>query len=171
MWELYAFWAWVGVVTAAAAARDGLEHGERWGALVAFLAIASGGLACIPAGWLADRHGKDRVARWALAGSLGAGLLAAMAWGQSFPLLVAALLLWGLTIVPDSPQFTAMVADRAPPEWVGSIMTLQTALGFLLTTLTVQAMPALAAAAGWPVALAALAIGPALGLVTLGRGS
>ena len=61
------------------------------------------------------------------------------------------MLIWGAAVIPDSAQFSALVADAAPPERAGSLMTLQTALGFTLTFFTVQAVPAVAAALGWPV--------------------
>ena len=96
-----------------------------------------------------------------------------MATAASFggpPLLTAtAALLWGAAIIPDSGQFSALVADAAPPEYAGSLLTLQTALGFLLSALTVQALPYVAGMIGWPLALAALAPGPLLGAEAMRR--
>ena len=77
--------------------------------------------------------------------------------------------IWGLSVAPDSAQFSALVADAAPPEQVGSLMTLQTALGFALTVITVQLTPVLASAVGWSVVLAGLAIGPLLGVIAMQR--
>ncbi len=166
MWELYAFWAWVGVAAGLSLAAAGA--GDPAAAkLVAFAAIALGGLACVPAGWLADRLGRAEVALGCLALSGAAGLAAALAFGGAPWLVAAALVLWGIAIIPDSALYSTMVADHAPPERAGSLMTLQTALGFLLTALTVQGLPLLAAAAGWPSALAALALGPAAGAAAL----
>ncbi|MEM9145111.1 MAG: MFS transporter, partial [Pseudomonadota bacterium] len=65
--------------------------------------------------------------------------------------------------------YSTMVADAAPPERAGSLMTLQTSIGFLLTAVTVQATPIAAGALGWPLALALLAIGPALGIAAMRR--
>ena len=81
--------------------------------------------------------------------------------------MIAVLIVWGLTVVPDSALFSTLVADAAPPERVGSIMTIQTAIGFLLTAVTVQLTPIAAAALGWPVVLAIMAIGPALGVLAM----
>jgi hypothetical protein len=78
-------------------------------------------------------------------------------------------LAWGAAVVPDSAQFSALVADAAPPERVGSLLTFQTALGFTLTFFTVQAVPFAAAALGWPLTLALMALGPALGIEAMRR--
>ncbi|WP_291298755.1 MFS transporter [Elioraea sp.] len=168
MWELYAFWAWVAAIAAASAAAIVAEP-VRFGAVVAFAAIALGGLLCIPAGWLADRFGRAWVAGGAMAISAAAGLAAAAGFGAA-PWLVALLLIvWGSAIVADSAQFSSLVADAAPPESAGSLMALQTALGFALSAVTVQALPAVASLIGWPLALAALAIGPVLGAGAMWR--
>jgi len=74
------------------------------------------------------------------------------------------LILWGIAIIPDSALYSTLVADAAPPERAGSLMTLQTALGFLLTAFTVQVAPAVAEAVGWPWVLAVMALGPAVGI-------
>lgn len=158
MWELYAFWAWVGIIAAA---------GGLHGPAMAFAAMAVGGFACLPAGWLADRIGRARVAGSAMAASALAGLGAALAFGGAPWLLGLMLLLWGLTIIPDSAQFSALVADAAPPDLAGSLLALQTALGFALSAVTVQGLPALADAAGWPLALACLALGPLAGAAAM----
>ncbi|MBL4893060.1 MAG: hypothetical protein JKX91_14815 [Rhizobiaceae bacterium] len=76
---------------------------------------------------------------------------------------------WGITIIPDSAQFSALVADASPPDQVGSLMTFQTALGFALTFVTVQITPNLAEMFGWPTVLAGLAIGPAFGIIAMMR--
>ncbi|HMB47700.1 MAG TPA: MFS transporter, partial [Afifellaceae bacterium] len=79
------------------------------------------------------------------------------------------ILIWGIAIVPDSAQFSALVADAAPADQAGSLLALQTALGFTLTIATVQLTPVLAAAIGWPLTLAAMALGPAYGIVAMLR--
>lgn len=168
MWELYAYWAWVAVV-AAASAQGVVVSPQRFGAAVAAISIAAGGLACIPAGWLADRFGRAKVAGGAMAASAASGLAAAALFGGNPWAVAAALFLWGLSVIPDSAQFSSLVADNAPPDRAGSLMALQTALGFALSAVTVQALPAFAASAGWPAALAALAVGPVLGAAAMAR--
>jgi hypothetical protein len=101
--------------------------------------------------------------------SAGAGIATALAFGGPVWLMVALVLVWGAAIVPDSAQFSALVADASPPERAGSLMTFQTALGFTLTFFTVQAVPGLAAALGWPVTLALMALGPMAGVEAMRR--
>ncbi len=169
MWELYAFWAWVGVAAAQAALLANHAAPDRFGALIAFLAIGLGGVACVPAGWLADRVGKATVARGAMIGSAILGVLAAVSFGGPLILVAILLVLWGLLIIPDSAQFSALVADHAPPEQAGSLMTLQTALGFALTAVTVHATPWVVAQIGWSGAFLVLALGPTAGAIILRR--
>lgn len=168
MWELYAMWAWVGVAAAASYSvtlNDGTA--ESLGKLTAFIAIALGGLVCVPAGFVADRIGKAEIAAIAMAASGTAAILTAATFGGPVWLTFSLIVVWGIAVVPDSAQFSALVADAAPPHLAGSLMTLQTALGFTLTIVTVQATPNLAALFGWPAVLAAMAIGPAVGIVAM----
>jgi MFS family permease len=176
MWELYAFWAWVAVVATGSYALAGTAEAESLGKLTAFAAIALGGLACVPAGWFADRLGRARVAMVCLTVSGSAALGSALLYGGPVWPMMAVLLVWGIAIVPDSGIYSTLVADAAPPERAGSLLTVQTALGFLLTAFTVQTAPALAAVTGWAWVLAIMALGPAAGiramqlLIRRGRG-
>jgi MFS family permease len=166
MWELYAFWAWVGIIAGTSYAAAGADDPAA-GKLTAFLAIALGGLACVPAGRWGDRFGKARVAAGAMILSGAAALTAALTFGGPVWLVALVLVAWGIAIVPDSAQFSALVADYAPPERAGSLMTLQTSIGFALTAVTVQVTPLAAAALGWPAVLAVMAIGPAAGVMAM----
>lgn len=168
MWELFAFWAWIGTASAVSyKASIGAGAAESLGKLTAFLTIALGALACVAAGRVADRIGKAEVTIIAMAISGGAALLTALTFGGPVWLSLGLILIWGIAVIPDSAQFSALVADAAPPHLAGSLMTFQTAIGFALTILTVQLTPVLAGAVGWPAVLAGLAIGPALGIVAM----
>ena len=167
MWELYIFWAWVGAAATASYLAAGAADAVSLGKLTAFIAIASGAPACIIAGHYADRVGKARVASWAMLTSGSLAVLTALSFGGAPWLLFLLFVLWGIAVIPDSAQFSALVADYAPPEWAGSLLTLQTALGFLLTVATVQLAPLGAELFGWQVLLALLAIGPAFGVLAL----
>jgi MFS family permease len=169
MWELYAFWAWIAIAVAAAFAAPMGDAAPAAARLLTFAAIALGGVLCLPAGWLADRIGKARVAQAAMVVSAIACLASALSLGGPVWLTVALVLLWGAAVIPDSAQFSALVADAAPPERAGSLMTLQTALGFTLTAVTVQATPAIASILGWSWTLALMAIGPLLGVEAMRR--
>lgn len=166
MWEMFVLWAWIGTaVTASFALRMPQADAVSLGKLTAFLCIAAGAPACVCAGALADRIGKARVAAAALATSGAMAVLTAATFGGPVWLTLVLVVVWGAAVVPDSPQFSAIVADNAPPELAGSLVTFQASLGFLLTTFTVQAAPSVAAAWGWPLLLGLLALGPALGLL------
>jgi MFS family permease len=168
MWELFAMWAWIGAAAAASySASMVLSDAESLAKVTAALAIALGGIACIAAGRLADRIGKAEVAMLAMAASAACAILTSASFGGPVWLTFVLVLLWGIAVVPDSAQFSALVADYAPTRHAGSLLTFQTALGFGLTILTVQATPLLADAFGWPFVLAAMAIGPVLGLFAM----
>ncbi len=165
MWELYAMWAWIGLIAAAsfAISMPG-DDASRLATLTAFLVIALGALVCVPTGWLADRLGKAQVAAGAMVISGGSAILAALTFGGPVWLVLPVLLLWGASVIPDSPQLSALVADHAPADQTGSLLTFQTALGFALTMVTVQATPVLANQWGWQPVLVVMALGPVVGV-------
>jgi MFS family permease len=168
MWELFAMWAWIGIASAASYAGT-LDEASAisLGKLTAFLAIALGGLTCIAAGVAADRIGKAEVTILAMAASGFAALLTAATFGGPVWITFVLVLVWGIAVIPDSAQFSALVADAAPPQLSGSLLTFQTALGFALTVATVQATPVAAAVLGWPLVLALMALGPAAGIIAM----
>lgn len=170
MWELYAMWAWIGVATATsyAVTLDAVEA-EQLGKLTAFLAIALGGLACAAAGVFADRVGKAEVTIIAMSVSGISAIATALSFGGPVWLTLLFALIWGLSVVPDSAQFSALVADVSPPQLAGSLLTLQTALGFTLTILTVQVTPLLVEFLGWPLVLGSLALGPVFGIFSMAK--
>ncbi|MFK7942690.1 MAG: MFS transporter [Paracoccaceae bacterium] len=167
MWELYIFWAWIGVIAGGSYALAGSGEASWLAKLTAFLAVGLGGVACVICGRWADRFGKAQVAAWILGLSTIASLMASVMYGGPVWLVMATLIMWGMLVVPDSPLFSALVADAAPPERAGSLMTLQTSIGFLLTAVTVQATPLVAGAIGWPIVLGLMGVGPALGLLAM----
>lgn len=168
MWELFAMWAWIGAATATSYAATIDDAGaESLAKLTAFLAIALGAAACVPAGWAADRIGKAEVTIIALTASGLAAVLTAATFGGPAWITMLLAIVWGIAVIPDSAQFSAIVADEAPPHLAGSLLTFQTALGFALTIATVQLTPLAAEAAGWPLVLAAMALGPALGIIAM----
>ena len=171
MWELYPFWTLVGLYAADLARGAGVDPGGAAlaGAVGAFLAIASGGPGALLAGAWADRVGRERITIISMATSGSCALVAGWLVGAS-PLLVAPLLLlWGFAVVADSAQFSALVTEVAPRHAVGTALTLQTSLGFLLTAFTIDGTIELQARWGWGVAFSALAVGPALGILSMAR--
>ena len=128
-----------------------------------------GGVLCVPAGVMADCLGKAQIAGFCMAASALAAFGTAITFCGHPALSILFVLLWGAFVIPDSAQFSTLVADAAPPERAGSLMTFQTALGFLLTAFTVQIAPLAADYMGWPATLAVLGIGPLLGVEAMRR--
>jgi MFS family permease len=170
MWELYAMWTWVGLYLAASfAAWRGTSPDPAEAALSTFAVIASGALGCVAAGLLADRVGRVRVTVMAMAVSGTCCLLAGPIFGLHPALTIAVCLVWGVAVVADSAQFSASIAELADAGLTGTMLTVQTSLGFALTLITIQLMPLVVAAIGWGGAFAALAVGPALGCIAMLR--
>lgn len=169
MWELYAMWTWIAVMATASFTASGLANAAATGSLVAFAAIGSGTAGCVLAGWLADRIGRARVATWALATSGACAALVVVAYGRSPVWFFLLAVVWGFAVVADSAQFSALVSEHAPADHVGTALTLQTSLGFLLTMVTIEGLPRLAAVTGWQWAALLLVPGPVAGIVAMRR--
>ncbi len=168
MWELYSFWTWISAFfTASALARATLALDVPPVAVVnllAFGAIAIGGIGCVWGGLIADRIGHERLVVRALATSGSCALLIGLVFGASFWLLVPLAWLWGLSVIADSAQFSTLVTRSVPSHAVGTALTLQTSLGFLLTMVTIQIVPPIVGVVGWRWAFPILALGPAVGI-------
>ncbi len=171
MWELYAMWTFATVFFFDLFSLRGYAEALalRWSGMVGFAVIGTGALGCVVAGAWADRLGRERVAIWAMAASGACALAIGWMLQAPFALVLTVALIWGFAVVADSAQFSAVITEVAPSHAVGTALTLQTSLGFLLTTVTIQGVPALREAAGWPLAFGVLALGPAAGILAMRR--
>ena len=166
MWELYAMWTWVPLFLLASYQAAGWS--EQMARVAGFGVIAIGGIGCYLAGTLADRLGRTRITAWSLAVSGGCALVAGLFF--SMPgLLTVLCLVWGFAVVADSAQFSAAVSELTDPRYVGTALTVQTSLGYLLTLVTLRAVPPLVDALGWAGTFPLLALGPAFGLWSMLR--
>ncbi|HEX5012516.1 MAG TPA: MFS transporter [Candidatus Limnocylindrales bacterium] len=170
MWELYAMWTWLPLFVAASFAAAGVADPAAASA-ASFAIVAIGGIGCIVAGALADRLGRTTLTIAAMTGSCASALVAGFAFGAAPAVVTFIGLFWGLTVVADSAQFSAAVSELAPPGTSGSALSLQLALGFLLTAVAILAIGALDPGDGstWRIAFWTLAIGPAVGIAAMWR--
>ena len=162
MWELFAMWAWLAAFLLASFQISGIS--PIWVSLTAFAAIAAGGVGSLLAGGLADRLGRTTITIASLAISGTCAVLVGLLFGGSPVLLVLISLIWGFAVVADSAQFSAAVSELCKKGYIGTALTVQTSLGFLLTMITIRLIPTLESNLGWSWAFMFLAIGPAIGI-------
>ena len=162
MWELFAMWAWLPVFLLASFATLGLDL--RLASVLSFAFFASGALGSVLAGKLADRLGRTAVTSLLLGISGACALTIGFLFGGPLIPLVAVSLIWGFAVVADSAQYSASVSELCDERYVGTTLTLQTSLGFLLTLFTIRLIPSLVALVGWEWAFVVLALGPMVGI-------
>jgi MFS family permease len=167
MFELYSFWTWIPAFVAASLSMqtgNTVAAASPEASLLAFGVIAVGGPACVWGGLVSDRIGRERLVMWAMAASGMCALLIGLTFGRSLWLLVPVALVWGFFVIADSAQFSVLVTESVPPHAVGTALTIQTSIGFLITTFSIQAVPPMVTAVGWRFAFPMLAIGPVVGI-------
>src|SRR5437879_8834394 len=161
MWELYAMWTWVPfMIRASLSAR---KSDPALAEVASFLVIACGAAGCVVAGLLADRIGRTIVTSWAMAISGSCCLAIGFLFEANPILLLIVAAIWGASVVADSAQFSACVTELGDPQYIGTALTMQTCLGFLLTTISIELIPHFEKIVGWRYAFAILAAGPVLG--------
>lgn len=169
MWELYAMWAWLALFLQQTLAARGVTEARSRAEWLTFAVIAIGSLGAWFGGWLADRVGRTAVTIGAMA--ISATCAATIGWLADAPMavLIAVAFVWGLSVIADSAQFSASIAELAEPSAVGTLLTAQTCAGFLLTLVSIHLVPDVVAHLGWRGGFGLLAVGPALGCLAMWR--
>lgn len=167
MWELYAMWIWIPVmIRASVTAQKGNPILAEVGS---FLVIGAGAIGCVVAGLIADRVGRTVVTSWAMAISGSCCLLVGFLYGGSEWLLLLLAVIWGASVVADSAQFSSCVTELGDPQYIGTALTLQMCVGFLLTTVSIELIPKVVDLVTWRYAFMILAPGPFLGVLAMLR--
>ncbi len=169
MWELYAMWAWIGAFLAASFRQRYGDAPPIPAELAAFAVVAVGAPGALGGGWAADRYGRPAVTIAAMAVSAACAASVGLLFGGPAWAVLGVSLVWGVAVIADSAQFSAAIAELSPPALIGTMLTVQTCAGFLLTLASIQLVPLLAGWIGWRYAFSALAVGPVLGIAAMRR--
>ncbi len=167
MWELYAMWTWTAAFLAASGAAAGTAYGPI--GVWTFFIIAVGGFGAWRAGVWADRYGRPQIAGGSMIVSGSCAAVTPLLFGRPAWLVVPVFIVWGFAVVADSAQFSTMATETSAAEARGTALALQTALGFLLTLVTIRGVPLIAESFTWRWAFPVLALGPVLGVAAMAR--
>ena len=164
MWELYGMWIWIPVmIRSSLALRNANPELAEIGS---FIVIGAGAIGCVVAGLLADRVGRTLVTSWAMAISGTCCLVIGLLYGGSPVLLLIVAAIWGATVVADSAQFSSCVTELGDPQYIGTALTIQMCIGFLLTSVSIELVPKVG---DWRYAFMILAPGPLFGVISMLR--
>ncbi len=167
MWELYAMWTWIPFMIRASLSTR--ESDPALSEIASFLVIGCGALGCVAAGLIADRIGRTVVTSAAMAISGSCCLFIGFLFGANPILLLIVAAIWGASVVADSAQFSACVTELGDQHYIGTALTIQTCVGFLLTTISIELIPRFVNIVGWRYAFMLLAPGPLFGVISMLR--
>jgi MFS family permease len=164
MWELYAMWAWIGVFFVESYRAYGLIDAKELATLSTFGTIAVGAIGSLAAGALADRWGRTLITIIAMATSGACALLIGFFYGGAPYLILIVAVVWGITVVADSAQFSTCIIELSPKNMLGTMLTIQTCTGFTISLISIHLVPYFVSWMSWQFAFMPLALGPAFGV-------
>ena len=167
MWELYAFWIWIPKFLQEVHSRTspGIDVNIYF-SLGTFLIFISGAVGNMIGGKIADIIGRTKFNIIMLVISGTSSLIIGFFLNNAFFGLVIAII-WGLTVVPDSPQYSAMISELSDPTYIGTALAMQTAIGFAITNISIWLLPVMIDLLGWTFGFTFLVLGPITGIISL----
>ncbi len=162
-------WAWIGLFLLGSFELAGYSNASLYANLTTFATIGIGALGSLYAGRLADRFGRTTVTMCAMLISGGCAASIGLFYGGSLAILILICLVWGLSVIADSAQFSTCIIELSPANMIGTMLTIQTCSGFLISLATIHLVPVVASSAGWEFAFLPLAVGPLLGTYAMWR--